>query len=263
MIKQQIESASRRRSVGIDVDAAALIAAMTVTPDSTRQSLINTTIVDLKAAGIWSKIDRLHIYAAHDEVNSLRDWKVPTRGSIRISSPVFTTDRGFAGNGISSRIDTNFNPSGAGQQYTSTSSSVFVWMQYINTDGIFLGGRMGISDPNYLTLSRDATQKLSIRINTVNANTSTALIGSTKFMSANRSGITHKIYFNGALDSTHTRNETGLGNYNVPVLAYRNNVSYTYEEAQVSAVGFGSSLTDAENASLYAIINAYMTAIGA
>ena len=57
-----------------DPAATALFARMTVQPDNTRKALINSTIVGLKASGIWAKADALYVTAAHDAQSARLNW---------------------------------------------------------------------------------------------------------------------------------------------------------------------------------------------
>jgi hypothetical protein len=84
-------------------------------PSSGQQALQNQLVVDLKNAGVWSKLDTFAVFAtdAEDSPGSgtsnfaLIDWK---RLSLytAFNSPTFTTNEGFQGNGTSSYIDLNY-----------------------------------------------------------------------------------------------------------------------------------------------------------
>lgn len=107
-----------------DSDAQILFNAFAVQPNTTRKSVINTLIVTLKADGNWNKLDALWITAAHTQQAALLNWKNPaTFTATTVNSPTFTTDRGFSGDGITSYLDLNWNPSGNGVNFRLSADS--------------------------------------------------------------------------------------------------------------------------------------------
>lgn len=109
-----------------DSDAATLIAAMSPAPDGARQTLINTTVVALKAAGIWALMDECWFMAAHASQSSLLGWK-RYKDLSAVNSPTFTTNRGYKSNGTSSYLDTNFAPGTHGVNYTLNDASIGIY----------------------------------------------------------------------------------------------------------------------------------------
>src|SRR5882724_11855738 len=61
-----------------DTDALALFDAMVPAPNAARKTLINTLILALKSAGIWTRLDVLYVTAAHAAQPATRNWKAPT-----------------------------------------------------------------------------------------------------------------------------------------------------------------------------------------
>ncbi len=88
--------------IAIDTDAWAVIIAMTNRPPFARQTLIKNLVDALKTAGLWTKLDRLYVLAAHDSRASLLDWKAHATGltaTTVTTAPTFTADRGWQGGG--------------------------------------------------------------------------------------------------------------------------------------------------------------------
>ena len=107
---------------------------MTVQPDATRKSLINTAIVGLQAAGLWTKCDALYVVAAHTEQAAQLNWKVPgTRTLTKVNTPTFTVDRGYTGNGSNTGIHSNVNVAIYASAYTQNSCHIACW-NLTNTD---------------------------------------------------------------------------------------------------------------------------------
>lgn len=75
-------------------EAKALIARMT-TPNTRVRDLINTTIVNLKSAGIWTKADVIRFMKTDSQVNALLNWKKDANNAIAVNSPIFTAYSGF------------------------------------------------------------------------------------------------------------------------------------------------------------------------
>src|SRR5215813_10721680 len=91
-----------------------------------RAMLVDDLIVGLKADGIWTKLDRLWLFAAENAKTALTDLVGLTLATA-VSSPTFTIDKGYAGNGTSSYIDTGFNTSTSGVNFTLNTSHLAVW----------------------------------------------------------------------------------------------------------------------------------------
>lgn len=79
---------------GNEAETDALIAQMTVAPDSTREGLINDLIAGGKADGWWSKLEYFYSKVAHDSQAATIDWKDPTR-VCTYGSGTFTADAGY------------------------------------------------------------------------------------------------------------------------------------------------------------------------
>jgi len=97
-------------------------------PSGAQQVKQNKLVVDLKNAGIWSKLDTLAVFATDGNSDfALIDWKRLSQYTA-VNSPTFTTNGGFTGNGTSSYIDTNFNPSVGTNKYLINDEGRFFWV---------------------------------------------------------------------------------------------------------------------------------------
>jgi hypothetical protein len=87
-------------------------------PSASQQILQNQLVLDLKAGGIWSKLDTFAVFATDGNSDfALIDWKRLSQYTA-VNSPTFTSNEGFQGNGTSSYIDTNYNPLTSGVNFT-------------------------------------------------------------------------------------------------------------------------------------------------
>ena len=120
-----------------DPATTALVAAMTTKPSAAQISVINTYIVGLKSAGIWSQLDRLWAPAAVSTLTGEAnlDWINPT-GNLPLSptgsaglavGPLFEPGRGYIGDSGVSFVNTQFKPSVNGVNFTQNSASYWVY----------------------------------------------------------------------------------------------------------------------------------------
>lgn len=246
-------------------EASALFARMSVQPDGTRKALINSVIKSLQAAGVWTKLDALYLLAAHSAQAARLNLVQDLYNCTAVSSPSFTTDRGYTGDGSAAHLNTGFNPAIASSpKMVQDSMHLGVWMR---TDPVF-GGGGDIGNTNAeirSAVSGDGTGKF------VTAARASSGAGTTDFVSGDPVDVghasisrtasgTYKMYRNGLSFATPSRASTGVSNDNVLIL--RTPVG-SFSQGQASAAHIGSGLTDAEIASLYSSINTYLTAIGA
>jgi hypothetical protein len=100
-------------------------------PSLSAQTIQNQLIVDLKNAGIWDSLDRLFVYI-NDIPNGFQfagiNWKNPTQSTevSLISSPTYTNTFGFAHNGSTGYVNTNFNPVTNGVNFTISANTICV-----------------------------------------------------------------------------------------------------------------------------------------
>ena len=88
-------------------------------PSASQQTLQNTLVTDLKTAGVWDKLDVFYVFATDgDSDYATLNWKAPSSfQATKVSSPTFTANQGFKGDGSSAYINTNFTPSTDGVNY--------------------------------------------------------------------------------------------------------------------------------------------------
>lgn len=70
---------------------------MSPAPDATRMGHIDTLVRALKTAGVWTKMDALYLFAAHNSQAALLNWKGATYNATATNSPTFAADRGYTG----------------------------------------------------------------------------------------------------------------------------------------------------------------------
>ncbi len=117
-------------------EATALFLQMSSQPDVTRKAAIDAFIVGCKAdvslngsTSNWTEIDYMAMLAAHTSQAGLLNWKSPSFTAITSVSTVYTLDRGFAGNGSSAYLNTNWNATTNGVKYVAGNSSYGIYLR--------------------------------------------------------------------------------------------------------------------------------------
>ncbi|WP_062228782.1 Com family DNA-binding transcriptional regulator [Aureimonas frigidaquae] len=88
---------------GYDPEVDTLLARMTMAPAAARRQLISVLVADLKAAGIWARLDGFWMLAAHDAQAARLNWCSAAMDLVPMNGPAFTQDRGY-GKGQRRRI---------------------------------------------------------------------------------------------------------------------------------------------------------------
>lgn len=247
-------------------EAAALFARMTSQPDATRKALIDACIVSLKTAGIWAKLEGLWIMAAADAQSARLNWVADQYNLSGVNSPTFTTDRGYAGDGSTSYLNTGFTLSN-GLLFTQDSASMWCWLNAgtATTGGIALGASVATGTIGSVLVPRFTGDVIRGRVNSgsnTNLTTVTTRLG---FSGIRRSSSTSIA----SVKDNGTPTVATVSSASVPA----NTVFLGGEHASTglsspvdnrfAAAGVGASLTDTDLGNLYSTLNTFLTAIGA
>lgn len=225
------------------------------TVSSTRRTLVDALISGLKSDGVWTKLDRLWLFAAENATSALVDLKAGVAATA-VNSPSFSTNNGYTGNGSSSYIDSNYNPTTNATNFVQNSGCAFGWS---NTAGVDGGGLLGQSSVSIAIVPEYTDSNCYWGINTP-ANESTGGLGDgTGLWLANRSGASaEQLYRNGSSVATGTVTSQAVQNQNLFALR----VADIYSARQCCCLGVGGSLNATEQGNLYNRLRTYMTAVG-
>ncbi len=248
----------------LDIATLAWVAAVIAnggTVSASRKSIVDDLIAGLKADGLFTKLDRLWLFAAENEPSALTDI-IADALATNVNTTTFTTDRGYTGNGSSMYIDSNFNASTAtSPHFLQDSACFFAWN---NTAGVDSGGFAGFA-------ASDNTTRIDLEDNTFfftfceinaagGAGISIASTGATGLWLVNRTSAGAS-----TLDVNASLFASGAGSSTAP--ANRNFVALSggtlgYSNHQASCLGFGGGLSATDRTNLYARLRTYMTAVG-
>ena len=216
-------------------------------PSASQRILQNQLIIDLKAAGIWSKLDTFAVFATDGNSDfALIDWKRLTQYTA-FNSPTFTTNGGFTGNGTSSYISTNFIPSTQGINYTQNNASRIVWIS---------GTSMHIDGFASFTNAMLRQSTANHRINSSNLLNSAADLSADGWKSINRTSSTNVELFQATTQNSRTQTSTVYPSTAQWVLRNQSN----YSTNNVKLYGMGASLVS-ENTNFYNAVNTYLTSL--
>jgi hypothetical protein len=218
-------------------------------PSASQQTKQNKLLVDLKNGGIWSHLDTFALFATDGNSDfALIDWKRLTDYTA-VNSPTFSTNGGFTGNGTSSYIDTNFNPTIGTNNYLLNDAGRFYWVDNrtgAQWEGVTSGG---IND------SRNATSTL-IRINS-QALSSNVVFDVDGFHALNKtSPTTIELFTNTTQYSRTAASPLNLANSNQFILRGGG----TYNASRFRMYAMGGNLTS-ENTAFYNALNTYFTSL--
>ncbi len=241
---------------GFCIEAKRVIAAMQTQPSIVRQRLINDCIVALKAAGVWTLLDGVSVFAAHTKQAALLNWANPgTYDFSEVNSPTFTVNQGYTGNGTNAYLSTSYNLSSSGGQFARDTASHF---GYANTSAqdakAFWGLSSGTGSPGNRLYSRWTDDSHYFTLNATGEDSYSNVEGKGFYSVSRRTSTSTEAYKNGVSKVTSVRPSIALPNDTWTVLGEGVN----YHSGQVLCVGWGNQMTTAQHLALYNALHTYM-----
>lgn len=224
-----------------------------------QQTRVDALIVGLKADSLFTLGDRLWLYAGESDTHQAKIDLINLQSHTLISTPTLAAG-GYTGNGSSTAINTNFNPSTA-TQFVQNSASFLLYDR--TSRGSNNEGSGGGDGSQYVMLYPQTGGTLLSDLNdisfpsTANADARGSWIGS-------RTGSANFIvYKNGSSLATLTATSAGRPNASLYVGAINGSgTPQDWSADQIAAVWFGAGLNGTQAANLASRINTYMTAWG-
>jgi hypothetical protein len=253
-----------RRGGGFTAEYKAILARATALgytlPSEGQQVKQNNLLKALIAAGIWAKLDVFYVYANDAGADfATLNWKAPTLyQSTRVNSPTFTANEGFAGNGITSYLNSNFNLFLNSVNYTQDNSSIGVYKK----SGTSTGDKclIGVLQTGP-TIGSHMNAASTVRQNSATGAASLNWTNGLCSLVRNNSSNYNTYNGNSKTPNSYGVTSTGVPNANVFVLArsVNNSISNPTDE-QVSVSYIGGNIT-AEYSAFVDILQNYITAI--
>ena len=113
--------------VAFEAETTNLLSTIASQPSVPRQRLINKTIADLKAAGLWTKSDLIYCLCGHTEQATLLNWKENAHHLLKRNSPIFDTDNSWYGDAVSGYLETDWNFTADGVNWTLNSAGITLY----------------------------------------------------------------------------------------------------------------------------------------
>jgi len=247
----------------IDADAQAFLTAAAIT-DPTISSSINKLVVDLKSAGVWSKMKAIYPMVggtASTHKFNLKDPRdLDAAFRLQFFGGVTHDSNGIQGNGTNGYANTFISP--ASNLIQNSTHLSFYSRTNISAEQVEISALANV--PNRITLEiryngtfdSDLYNFSTGRVSTANAN-------STGFYVTSRiNSTTHKAFKNNSqLGSTNTGASGSLSNItnNLVLLAQSPVINFSSKQCAFSSIGDG--LSDTEAANFYTAVQNFQTTL--
>jgi hypothetical protein len=240
---------------------AAAVATAGGTVSAARKDLVDDLIHGLKTDGIWAKLDRLWVFAAADSQTALIDLVALTTATP-VNSPTFTPNRGYNGNASSSYLNSNFNASTSGVQWTLNSAHIAAWdnTSRVNEATVISGCFDGSAVSDLMPWYGGGV------VTRINGGGLAGLSNSSSqgfFVGQRESSSVVSGYRNGAFCASFGDASNHV--VSLPMFICGRNDSGGFSSAmsdQVCMVSYGAAFTSTEMTKYYNRLRTYMTAVG-
>jgi hypothetical protein len=259
------------QSGSIDPDATAWKNAVVTAGGSVsagRLTLVSNLIVSLKSAGVWTKLDRLWLFAGENTQSATIDLAA-LQTAVPTNSPTFTVDRGYTTNGSSSYVDTNFNPSSGTPNYALNSAHMTFWnrLNKAATATVEMGDATVATGHVTSVSVKWSDGNTYFAVNDSNGDGGRAapanVVG---FWAASRvDSATGTVYQNGSSLGDNGQASVAIPIYTFLVGASRSagSTPSNFSTCQYASASLGAGLDSTEVSAYYSALSTYMTAVGA
>ena len=225
------------------------------------KSIVNTLVDGLNAAGLWSRLDFLHLLRGHDSKVSLVNLIDPaTNKAALVNSPAFTAYVGMLGDGASAHLTTRFDPINGAQQFGRDSGHFGAWDV---TDMAEIGSPLigGTAAENNL-FPRNTSNVMTGRVNSARAVTTSGMITDSRGYSlvTRTDANTVRLYKSGTQVAVDVANASSA--LATSVVYYLRSV-LTYSARRIAIGHGGAGLTAQQVSDLNILFSAYIAATDA
>jgi hypothetical protein len=232
----------------------------------TEETAYDTMICGMVTDGTWcgTTIDALYIFATNTTTTAnlnlcSSSYALTSHGTIS-----FSADHGYTGNGTTGYLDTGFNASTAGGNFTLNSGHVgaYVLTSRSSNQNYF---EVGSSDKvsSATSIQPLAGGDVFASVNDGGSNVVTNSNAQGLWIGSRTGSVTQTIYKNGSSFGTPNNASVSVNNLNFYISA-RNGAGTAddFSTDQLSAVFFGAGLNATKAGNISSRINAFMTALG-
>lgn len=250
--------------LAFDSDAQSFITAASLS-DHSQKIAVNTLVLGLKAASIWSKFDALYPFVGGTAAAHAKDLKgaynMANAADSSWTADVTHNANGITGNGTSGRGDTGIQLSVLGR-----TNSAFGYAYSRSTDITASSYLFGATDTYRFGINRgSATTATAHGPNDAGTSMAIAPIPNWKghFAIRRDSSTTKTIWGAGLTASSGNDGAVGAPANAIQILCRKYSGPYGgFSNANLAFAAFGQSLSDSEFATFTALIDAFETALG-
>lgn len=250
-------------AVGVtDADAQAFIGAAGIT-NPIQQLAITNLVIDLKDAGLWTKLIALYPFVGGTATTHKYNLKDPqdTDGAFRLtfSGTVTQNSNGVTGNGTDGRYNTFINPS-VNMSQNDVSGFVYARTNVTNVDY----GAFSTTGGGFQSSGRNPTDQFTTRCMSNNPGVSTtpASTDSRGFWTISRTSSANYVKSKNKTHTTITNASVAPPNLNIFGLCFNvDGTASAFTTRNQALVGFASGLTTAEIDTLVDINQTYQTTL--
>lgn len=238
-------------------------------PTPEQQIKQNQLVLDLKAAGVWTLLDVLYVFANNGGQDfATLNWINPTLyRCIRNGTLTFTSNVGYQSDGTTGYLNAQFIPGFSGAKYTLNNAGVFHYVNNSASSNLMIdyGTRGDLTTSRVAINTARADLSKDLNLNSTQSITPVDAAGSPGFYLNTRSGSTagtHILYKNGVVfDNSNAASSAMPTLNNFYICALNNNGSPGfYSTRQIGIVGLGSNMSGVQ-AALYTAWNTYRTSL--
>jgi hypothetical protein len=251
----------------IDADAQAFLTAAAIT-DPTISSSIDKLVVDLKAAGVWSKMKAIYPMVGGTASTHKFNLKDPRDldAAFRLSFLGGWTHsaNGALPNGTNAYANTFFNPVAQGLTSSNSHLSYYARTQATTLDAAEIANFSSATQA--FVLQARSSSSLNRFFYTLSfAASRVVTVAPIGFINGSAIANTRRdLYLNGISVANNTSTDTGtLGNYSLYIAAgnLNNALIGSYSNAQCALASIGNGLSDTEAANLYTAVQNFQTTL--
>lgn len=225
--------------------------------DATHTNAYKAMINGLVADAVFSKLDALWVTATADATTAGLNLK-SSSFTLTNNSATFTADAGYGGNGSSQYVNTNFNLSTNGVNFTQNAASLFAWSTKAGLDNGYCIGQVS---PGFFTNCIQAENfgaATSMLINGGAAAGAAVADGFGLFTGVRTSSSSVSAYRNAALNNTNAASTSAApASANVAFLQDTG----TFFGGGIAAAGIGGALTATDVSNLYARLHTFLNTV--
>ena len=247
-----------------DTDAQSFLNAANITSFQ-QASAVNKLVVDLKAAGVWSKMTAIYPFvggsaASHKfNLKDPRDLNVAYR--LVFNGGWTHTSTGAKPNGSNTYANTYFNPTV--QSLSTTSQHLSYYSRTNIIENAIEIGAISSDNVNFLGLYVSSTSGTRAGLASSVRYNNSVVVDTRGLFIASRTDISNiKVHVNGSTQASQSVPSTGNDNFSIYIGAYGALTPDLFSSKESAFASIGDGLTDTESTSLYTAVQTYQTSLG-